>query len=366
MGNLSLMKFTPQVMSLEGARVGDIETAAIRARDLTRQLLTFAEGGEPQRTVVDLARLVREAAEPVLRGSSIHCGYEVDNGLWSAQADPDQITQVIQNLVRNANEAMAGAGKLRVVLSNAEVRPGFHPKLKPGRYVRLVIIDSGRGIAPEILPRIFDPYFTTKQSGGGLGLATVYSIITKHQGHIEAQSRLGQGASFTLWLPAAEGVASPTQIELPLAVPVAAGLADTVEPAAAAVVPLRVLLMDDEESIRKLGTILLQRMGLEATAVADGASAVQEFEAAHRGNRPFSLLILDLTIMGGMGGKEAIALIRKIDPAVPAIVSSGYSRDPVMAQYQAYGFQAVIPKPYDIKRFKETVQALLRQKVGTA
>ena len=366
MGNLSLMKFTPQVMSLEGARVGDIETAAIRARDLTRQLLTFAEGGEPQRTVVDLARLVREAAEPVLRGSSIHCGYEVDNGLWSAQADPDQITQVIQNLVRNANEAMAGAGELRVVLSNAEVRPGFHPKLKPGRYVRLVIVDTGKGIAPEVLPRIFDPYFTTKQSGGGLGLATVYSIITKHQGHIEAQSRPGQGASFTLWLPAAEGVASPTQIELPLAVPVAAGLADTVEPAAAAVVPLRVLLMDDEESIRKLGTILLQRMGLEATAVADGASAVQEFEAAHRGNRPFSLLILDLTIMGGMGGKEAIALIRKIDPAMPAIVSSGYSRDPVMAQYQAYGFQAVIPKPYDIKRFKETVQALLRQKVGTA
>ena len=365
MGNISLMKFTPEVMTLEGERVEDIEKSALRARDLTRQLLTFAEGGEPLRVAVDLAGVVRNAVEAVLRGSNIHCSYEAAPDLLPAYVDPDQIAQVVQNLVRNAMEAMPRGGTLRVVLTNTEIPAAFNASLKPGRYVRLAFIDSGEGIAPEALPQIFDPYFSTKTTAGGLGLATGYSIVKKHQGHIEVQSKPGQGTSFTLWLPVAEAAVN-TQIELPLSPPESpAGHVAAVVPADAASpdsTPLRVLLMDDEESIRKLASILLQRMGLEATLVADGASAVREFESARHSDRPFSLLVLDLTIVGGMGGKDAIELIRKTDREVPAIVSSGYSRDPVMAQYQAYGFQAVIPKPYDIKRFKDTVESLLPAK----
>lgn len=359
MGNLALMKFTPEVMALEGGRVEEIEKSALRARDLTRQLLTFAEGGEPLCTAVDLAGLVREAAEPVLRGGNIHSTYEVERDLRPAYLDRDQLIQVVQHLVRNAKEAMPTGGNLRLLLANAEIRPGFHPPLKPGRYVRLAIIDTGDGIAPDVLPRIFDPYFSTKQSGGGLGLATVYSIIKKHHGHIEAQSKRGQGASFTLWLPVADPSAAKPEPQPALAIPDISASASGSSETQVKASPARVLLMDDEESIRKLGTILLQRMGLEVTAVADGTSALREFESARNSTRPFALLILDLTIMGGIGGKETITQIRKIDTTMPAIVSSGYSRDPVMAQFQAYGFQAVIPKPYDIKRFKETVQSLL-------
>ena len=355
MGNLSLMKFAPEVMALEGGRVEDIEEATVRARDLTRQLLTFAEGGEPLRRPVDLAALVRKASELVLQGGNIPCAYEIEEGLPPACIDRDQITQVVQNLVRNAVEAMPGGGKLRILLAHAEIQPNGHAKLKlkPGRYIRMVIIDTGTGIAPDVLPRIFDPYFSTKKIGNGLGLATVYSIIKKHQGQIEAHSTPGQGATFILWLPVAEATMARTQTEHPLLPP------PTRAAASASPAPLRALLMDDEESIRKLGSILLEQIGLEVTAVADGAMALREFEAAHKAERPFSLLVLDLTIMGGMGGKDTIELIRKTDPSVPAIVSSGYSRDPVMAQFRAYGFQGVIPKPYDIKSFKETVQSLL-------
>lgn len=363
MGHLALMKFNPQVMTHEGGRVDDIEQAAFRARDLTRRLLTFAEGGEPLRAAVDLSGLVCETAEACLKGTNIHFACEAAADLLPAHVDRDQLVQVVQNLVRNAMEAMPNGGNLRALLANAEIRAGFRPKLKPGRYVRLAVIDTGEGMAPEVLPRIFDPYFTTKNSGGGLGLATVYSIIKKHEGHIDAQSKPGQGATFTLWLPVADASAANTQIELPLAPAVSPAPPVASEPKPAP--PLRVLLMDDEESIRKLGAILLQRMGLEATVVADGAGALREFEAARAANRPFALFILDLTIMGGVGGKEVIASIRKTDAGTPAIVSSGYSRDPVMAQFSAYGFQAVIPKPYDITLFKEKVWALLPKHTRT-
>ncbi len=347
MGNLSLIKLAPQVMNAEADRVCEIERGAIRARDLTRQLLTFARGGDPLRTSTALPGIIREAMDLVLQGTRVHAEYNFPPDLWSAHVDRDQIAQAVQNMALNAMQAMSSGGVIRVALGNSSGAPIGLP---PGRYVRLTVADSGEGIPPEILPRIFDPYFSTRKSGSGLGLATVYSIIKKHQGRIEVNSHAGHGATFTIWLPAAEVPATvkPEPVR-PVTAPVA--LIPQSQP--------RVLLMDDEESIRLLGSTLLSRMGLEPTVVADGASAIREFELARDAGRPFSLLIFDLTIPGGIGGQAAMAAIRQIDARVPAIVSSGYSRDPVMANFQTHGFQAVVAKPYEVKMLADTIRRLL-------
>ncbi|MEO6992734.1 MAG: ATP-binding protein [Lacunisphaera sp.] len=351
MGNLSFMKFNPLVMNTEGERIRDIEQGAIRARDLTRQLLTFAEGGDPLRTATDIFATVRGAAERVVGGTNVRCVFEIAPDLKRAYVDQEQIVQVVQNLVRNAVQAMPEGGTIRIVLSNVEVADGsFAPP--HGSYVKLTVTDAGEGIPPDALTRIFDPFFSTRNSNGGLGLATAYSIVKKHGGHIEAHSTVGHGATFSVWLPAAAAETS-----------VPAALPSEIKPAPPApnAAPARVLLMDDEDSIRRLGSMLLQRMGLEPTTVADGASALKELESAQNAGRPFSLLILDLTIPGGMGGKDTIEAIRKTGSQVPAIVCSGYSRDPVLADFTAYGFQAMIAKPYQVSHLTETIQRFLPQ-----
>jgi signal transduction histidine kinase/CheY-like chemotaxis protein len=350
MGNLSLAMLDEQVAGAAGGYLREIDRAARRARDLTQQLLTFAKGGEPLRAPVGLALTVQEVADSLTNASAVRFEYTVAPGLWNASADQGQVIQALRNILLNAVEAMPRGGVIRIALDNEEIAAGATFPLAAGRYVRLVIADSGEGINPDILSRIFDPYFSTKRPGGGLGLATVYSIAKRHQGHIAAASNPGEGATFTLWLPAAES--APSAAPAP---PVPAVVPGSPKPA-------RVLLMDDEESIRKLGTALLERMRLEVTAVADGAAAVREFDAAQRAGRPFDLLILDLTIPGGMGGKETIAVIRKFDAEVPAIVSSGYSNDPVMADFRSHGFQAMAPKPYDITVLAETVKNLLARR----
>jgi signal transduction histidine kinase/CheY-like chemotaxis protein len=350
MGNVSLAMLDEKAAGAAGGFLREIDRAAHRARDLTQQLLTFAKGGEPLRAPVALASIVREVADSVVTGPAVRCEHAAVPGLWEAAADKGQVAQAIRNLLLNAVEAMPRGGVIRISLDNEEIAAGATPPLAAGRYVRLVIADSGDGIKSDVLPRIFDPYFSTKRTGGGLGLATTYSIVKRHQGHIAAASIPGQGATFALWLPAAE---SPPSAEPSPTIPAAAPL----PPKSA-----RVLLMDDEESIRTLGSRLLELLGLEVTVVADGAAAVREFSAARHSGRPFDLLILDLTIPGGMGGKETIAALRRIDVQVPAIVSSGYSNDPVMADFRRYGFQAMMPKPYEIRTLTDTVGHLLARR----
>jgi two-component system, cell cycle sensor histidine kinase and response regulator CckA len=350
-GNLSLAMFDPKVAESAGRFMREIEQAALRARDLTQQLLTFAKGGNPVRTTVALPEIVREAAESTLHGSSVRCEYDVAPELWSANVDRDQVAQTIQNLTLNAVEAMPGGGVVRISLANEEIAQGAHPALAAGRYLRVAIADSGVGIKPEILSRVFDPYFSTKKTGGGLGLATVYSIVKRHGGRIEVESTPGHGATFTLWLPAGEVSTSKPPLPAPAAIP-----------ADGPPLHARVLLMDDEEGVRRLGAALLRRMGLVAETVTDGATAVKEFSEARSSGHPFDLVILDLTIPGGMGGREAMEHIRKLDPQVPAIVSSGYSNDPVLAEFARYGFQASAPKPYEVSQLMGTVRRLLTQR----
>jgi len=349
MGNLGLAMLDEKTKQAAGDYLREIERGALRARDLTQQLLTFAKGGDPLRTTVSLPEIVRLAAEFVLHGTSARCEYTTIPGLWNANVDKDQITQVVQNIVLNSVQAMPHGGVIRVSLVNEEIAAAAKSGLAAGRYVRLAITDPGEGISPDVLPRIFDPYFSTKKAGSGLGLATVYSIVKKHKGRIEVDSTPGRGTTFTLWLPAAGS--RPPQPSAPPEPPRMAS--------ASPIKPARVLLMDDEESIRRLGVALLQRIGLEPTAVADGGEAVRVFTEARSARRPFDLIILDLTIPGGMGGKETVDLIRKIDPGVPAIVSSGYSSDPVLADFRSYGFQAMVAKPYEISQLTGVVKQLL-------
>ena len=310
----------------------EVEHACLRASSLTQQLLTFSHGGAPIRRVTAIAPTLRECATLGLRGSNVRCGFDVPADLWSVDVDEGQIGQVVTNLVINAAQAMAGGGEIHLTASNVDLADGERPPLGAGRFVEVKIIDSGVGIAAEHLERIFDPYFTTKQSGSGLGLATAFSIMQRHGGHIAAESTVGEGTMFRLHLPAsarAESVAA------------SAGLAPILGSG-------RVLVMDDEEAVRLLSEAMLATLGYTATVARNGEEAVALFTANLRAGTPFDAVILDLTVGGGMGGIEAIAQLQAIEPTVRGLVMSGYSNDPVLADPLAFGFLGGLSKPFTV------------------
>jgi len=356
-GNVSLAVTEPRVAAIAGRFLAEAEQGAKRACELTQQLLIFAKGGSPSRAATNLPELVRETVAFSLHGTNVRGEFDFAPDLPNADVDRVQIGQVVQNLTINAVQAMPGGGILRLGLANANVAEGAVTGLKAGRYLLLTVADTGTGIDPKNLPNIFDPYFTTKKKGHGLGLATAYSIVKRHGGHTAVESTPGRGTTFRIWLPAAEAgqqaAPAPSESAHPLPAP----------PAAA--VP-RILVMDDEVAIRQLATAALLKAGCEVTAVADGQEAVESFAAAQAHGRPFDLVILDLTVPGGMGGAEANAEIRRLDPRIRTIVSSGYSKDAVLTDLRAHGFDAVIPKPYDIAQLTAVVRRSLAARRGSA
>jgi PAS domain S-box-containing protein len=354
MGNLALAAFELPPGSPPVARLRDAEQGLLRARDLTRQLLTFAKGGEPVLDAVNLGEVVRDAAQFALHGAKARLEYAIPEDLWIAQADKGQLGQVVQNLVLNAAQAMPDGGTVRLALRNETVAAGSGRPLAAGDYLRLEITDQGPGIAAAHLARIFEPYFTTKPAGSGLGLATVYSIIRRHQGHIEVESPPGRGATFRCWLPAAPAARAETRKESGSPFPPARGVAG------------RLLFMDDEEPIRLMALALLARLGFAVVVAPDGAEAVRLYCEARARGEPFDLVIMDLTVPGGMGGKEAMMELQELDPGVRAIVSSGYSSDPVMANHRAHGFRGMVPKPYKFSDLAKTVRAVLEEPSGQA
>jgi PAS domain S-box-containing protein len=344
LGNVALAALDLDAASEAAGSLREAEKATLRARDLTQQLLTFAKGGEPVRTAVHLDGVIREIATFTLHGSNVRPVFVVPENLWPADADKGQIGRVVQNLVINAMQAMPQGGTITIALSNETVNGLTRLALPPGDYVRIAISDTGVGIKAEHLSRIFDPYFTTKQMGSGLGLAAVYSIVNKHRGAIDVESHIGTGSTFHIWLPALHTAPANDGSEPPF------------QPA-----PMqgRVLFMDDEEPIRQLAAFLLRRFGFEVVCVANGTEVVQKYGEAKKNGTPFVLVMVDLTVPGGMGGREAVAQLRAIDPNVKAIVSSGYSSDPVLANYREHGFCGVAAKPYEMADLARVLRSVL-------
>ncbi|HVT73535.1 MAG TPA: ATP-binding protein [Lacunisphaera sp.] len=339
LGNLGLASMDPRVMAAAGDCLGEAERAARRARDVTQQLLTFAKGGDPIRAAVLLPDVITEAANFARHGSNVRLEFNFPPALPPGDVDASQISRVVHNLVINAVQAMPGGGLVKIGLQAVDLKDGQVDQLAAGRYLELVVSDTGAGIAPEILPRIFDPYFSTKSKNHGLGLATVRSIVKKHKGHVEVESRLGQGTTFRLWLPAAQSV----------------GTAAAGPEAPASNGPARVLVMDDEEVIRRVAGRMLSLAGHEAAFAVDGADALRVYNEAARVGRPFDLVIFDLTVPGGMGGREALETLLQAHPQARAVASSGYSNDPVMANPRAFGFRTQLGKPYE---FDDLVRAV--------
>ncbi|MFA5264634.1 MAG: ATP-binding protein [Opitutaceae bacterium] len=345
MGNMTLARLDAESLPAVQESLVEAQKAVIRARDLTQQLLTFAKGGDPVRAAVQLREVVAEVARFALHGSRVRCEFDLADNLWPVNADKGQVGQVVQNLVINSIQAMPEGGRLRIVGRNVEVRQGMSVPLAPGLYVLISVEDSGIGIKPEDKERIFDPFYSTKCQGSGLGLAMAYSIVKKHKGHIEVESELGQGTVFKIWLPA-----------MPNARPVE----ETGDKGDTERLTGRVLFMDDEPSIRRTAAALLKRGGMEVEETSDGESAVAAYARALSEGRPFNLVVMDLTVPGGMGGLDAFAELRRIDPGVKAIVSSGYSSNPILANYREHGFFGMVAKPYETNEFLSVVRSVLK------
>ncbi|MEW5803851.1 MAG: PAS domain S-box protein [bacterium] len=388
-GNLSLAERQLQSESAISEIVREVKTASFQAKRLTQQLLTFAKGGAPIRKTASLSKLLKDTTSFLLRGSTVRYQLFIQEDLWLAEIDEGQVSQVIHNLVINASQAMPEGGLIEVRAENvtlgtradaalppregkehvmhgcvhsepgekSEYGAGHGTKgewgIKAGKYIKISIRDHGVGIPEEYLNRIFDPYFTTKPKGSGLGLAVTYSIVKKHQGSIEVESRVGIGTSFTIYLPALE--------KEPAAA--ASDLSRRNMPSSLQSLYSRrgkILFMDDKPSIRDVVGRMLTHLKYEVELAKDGAEAIELYRKAKESEHPFDAVMLDLTVPGGMGGKDAIQKLLEIDPKIKAIVSSGYFNDPIMSDYRRYGFHGVVIKPYEVKELTETLSRVLR------
>ena len=345
LGNINLALLDGNLEERTRRLLSEAEKASIRAKGLTQQLLTFSKGGEPIKQTASIAEIIQDSADFVLHGSNVACRYSLPDDLWLVDIDKGQMSQVIQNIIINAKHAMPDGGTIQVNCKNVEslITPDTSLPIKD-KYIKIDIIDSGSGIPASLIDKIFDPYFTTKQEGSGLGLAVTHSIISKHDGYISVQSKPGEGTTFTIYLPAStreqKKENSKTAIET-----------NTNR--------AKIMIMDDEEMVRDIAKAILVMLGHDVILAADGEEAVELYKKERNSGQPIDIIIMDLTIPGGMGGESAVQEILAINPAAKVIVSSGYSNDPIMAHYQDYGFSAAIVKPFQIQDIMDVLNKLL-------
>ncbi len=347
MGNLSFAQHQLKNGQEAGHLMEAMAEACIRAQKLTRQLLTFAKGGAPVIAAASVEEIATNSTKFILRGSKVKVEARFPEDLWNVTVDSGQISQVFQNLAQNAEQAMPTGGVIEIQAENVVVADQDNLPLAAGHYVKLSFKDNGIGMEPQVLPKIFDPYFTTKEDGSGLGLAISFSIIHKHHGHLEVASKRGMGTTFTIWLPASlaeEVVLAGATSQLP---EVTSGQG-------------RIMVMDDQEMIRNLAAQMLQVLGYSVEAVGDGNEMLERYRGAMAAGVPFDAVIMDLTIPGGMGGEEAVSHLLELDPRAKAIVSSGYSNDSAIANYAAFGFRGVIAKPFTLAELSSVLEEVLK------
>ena len=350
MGNISIVSMNLAGDEGNAKKLEAAEAAAMQAKSLTLQLLTFSKDGAQSLEVMTVEKLVEDCAQFVLRGSNVKCVTQTDESIWPIVADKVQLGQVVNNLVINADQAMPAGGTIRINIRNRRLRHAEIPTLKAGEYICIEISDDGIGISPEDIDRIFDPYFTTKKEGYGLGLASSHSIIDSHQGAITVESELNVGTCFSVYLPKTQkGLVTPA-------------VSDKKDPKPDSSIHAgrgRILVMDDMEAMMHVAGEILTVLGYEVEFTTNGEEAVEAYKKAKESGNPFDAVVFDLTVPGGMGGEEACNILIEYDPDMIAIASSGYATSNIMSNYQDSAFKGVVPKPYRIKEMSDVLKRVM-------
>jgi len=344
-GNISLAKMKLSIDHPGYEHLIRAEKAMDRAKRLTGQLLTFSKGGEPHKEEVGLTRLIKEMVTFDLTGSNVKPSFNFSENISDVYVDKGQIQQVISNLVINADQAMPDGGLIYIAVEKIDMTKKSLQIIMPGSYIRVKIQDEGQGMDRNVYEKIFDPYFTTKSDGSGLGLTTVFSIIKKHDGHITVNSEPGKGTTIYVYLPYNESLEKEEQLKT--------------EDELLTADNINILVMDDDEDILSLVTSILEINNYSVTTALDGEQMLQKYQQSNSDSKPFDLVIMDLTIPGGMGGKEAIVELLKFDDKAKCVVSSGYAEDSIMANFLDYGFKAAISKPYVLDELNRILQEVI-------
>ncbi|NOX25184.1 MAG: DUF3365 domain-containing protein [Deltaproteobacteria bacterium] len=348
LGNIELAGIAVEPTAKAYPLLQAAKKASLRAKDLTQQLLTFSKGGAPVKKTTAIDNVIIESANFVLHGSSVSCRFRIPDDLWLADIDAGQISQMIQNLVINAMHAMPGGGNITISCLNiADIKAEIYIGLPETNYIKIMVQDNGCGISKKYIEKIFDPYFTTKQEGSGLGLSITHSIIAKHGGHIDVQSVMENGTIFSIYLPAAKNKI---------------GLNISEKKEEREITKARIIVMDDDKLVQKVAAGMLASIGHEVLLANNGEEAVAILTERGRNGQHVDAIIMDLTIPGAMGGKEAIKEVLKIAPDIKVVVASGYSNDPVMADYRQYGFKAALAKPFTLVELREVLADILEDR----